>query len=156
MYKMKKRFCSMFLVWMFLASQVFGVDIVWIGNAQDIAQVDLITVTGTWTSAETLTVTCNSKSVIVTMGTTIDTVAEVAAAVAEALGLLNHDENNFTADMTINVGGREFGEFYDFEAVADGAVITITSEVLGTPFTITVAETSAAGGITHSACRKSA
>lgn len=146
MYKFKARFLATFLTLMVLASSVFGVDTTWVGNAQDVAQVDTITMADTWTSGDTCTVTCNNKDIVITMGTTIDTIAEVAAAVAEAINLLNHDAGNIVADMTINAGGREYGEFYDFTATVSGAVVTLTSDVPGTPFTVTVTESTAGDG----------
>lgn len=126
-------------------------NVVWIGAAQDVAQVDTITFAGTWAASETVSVTCNNKTVTVTGDATMDTPAEYAAALKEALSLANATVPSAAGDFTINAGGRQYGEFYDFNATVEGAVVTLTSRVPGVPFTVTVAETSTSGTATHSA-----
>jgi len=121
-------------------------EVRWIGAAQDKPQITTITVANTWAAGDQATVTCNNKSVTVTCGATMDTPAEVAAGLAEALGLTHHDASKITADMTLNVGGRELGEFWDFDATVSGAVITLTSRVAGVPYTVITSETTAGDG----------
>jgi hypothetical protein len=55
-----------------------------IGNAADVRQISTITLGGTWLGAETATVTCNGKDIVVTIGTGTST-ANVAIAIKEAL-----------------------------------------------------------------------
>lgn len=112
-----------------------------IGRAQNVAQVDTITIGGTPTaSTDTVSVTCNFKTATLTAGSTLDTVEEIAAAVAEMINATHHDDTLFAADFTCNVGGQEIYEFRDFKATASGAVVTIESVTPGWPFTITVAK----------------
>ncbi|REJ65823.1 MAG: hypothetical protein DWQ31_16555 [Planctomycetota bacterium] len=125
---------------------LLAANVNWIGAAQDVPQITTITIADTWASGDTATITCNNKSVTITCGATMDTPAEVAAGLAEALALTHHDESKLTADMTVNVGGRELGEFWDFDATVSGAVITLTSRVAGVPFTVTTSEVTAGDG----------
>lgn len=146
------RCCALFLFFLLLTSSLWPLtstladDLRWIAAAQDIPQITTITIADTWAAADKATVTCNNKSITVTCGATMDTPAEVAAGVAEALALNHHVTAQLTADMTINAGGREFGEFWDFDATVSGAVVTLTSRVAGVPYTVTTSETTAGDG----------
>lgn len=121
---------------------------IYIASAQDIAQVDTIVFSGAWAAADTVSAICNGKTITVTGGSTMDTAAEYATALAEAMTLATTDSNSIVSDMTINAGGRQYGEFYDFVATASGATVTVTGVTPGKPFTLTSSET-AAGSITH-------
>ena len=128
--------------------------VVWTGGAQDVAQIVTLTFGGTWAASETCNVTCNDKTVTVTGGSTLDTPEEYAAALQEALASMTADATTFTADMTINQGGRQIPEMYDFTATVSGAVVTLTGEP-GVPFTVSSGETSASGSLvqaTPTAC----
>ncbi len=99
----------------------------WIGNAENIAQVDTITITAVALSG-TLTVTINTKPVTYTC-TASDTTTTAASAL---LALLQ------TAAGTL-------GEFGEINWSSSGAIITATASVPGTPFTLSV---TGAGGST--------
>lgn len=122
-------------------------SVVWEGAAQDVAQVVTLEFTGTWAADETASVTCNNKTITITGGSSLDTPEEYATAMQDALLLT--DVADKVGDYTVNAGGREFGEFYDFIPTVDGAVLTLTSATPGVPFTVTSAETSSSGGITQ-------
>lgn len=143
MQTIKTKFVLSLFSWVLITAGVFGQTYVrWEGDAQDVAQVDTITIGGDWSATdETFTITCNGKAVVVTTGATMDTTAEVAAGIAEAI---NADSTEgLTNDMTISAGGQQYGEFHDFEATVSGSVVTLTSTTPGVPFTVSVAETSA-------------
>jgi len=113
-----------------------------IGCAQAVEQNDTITITGTVTaSTDTVSVTVDNKTCTVTAGATIDTTAEMASAIAEALIATQHDEQYFTADMTINAGGYEYPQFRDMAVSVSGSVVTLVSKTPGVPYVVTVGDT---------------
>lgn len=120
----------------------------WIAASQNVPQIDTYTVTGTWASGDTASVTCNNKTITVTVGTSV-TQTDIAAILAAAIESTSAS-TDLVGDETKNAGGYEFGEFRDVTASSDGAVLTITSAQLTDgsypPFTITVAETTAGSG----------
>lgn len=149
-----KRF-SFLLVWLLLGATLFA-ETRWLGNAQDVPQIDTFTVAGTWAAADTETITCNSKAITLTCGASMDTTAEVAAGIAEMINETGHDPDDLDADMTINAGGYEYGEFRDVVATVSGSVVTVTSVIPGTPFTLTESETTAGDGAVTQATAQAA
>ena len=99
-----------------------------------------------------MTVTCNGKSVVVTLSTTSAASTSTAAtALKEALMAstrLDGTSTYGTYDATSNCGGQQFGEFREFTATVSGAVVTLTANEAGHPFTVTVAETMGSGTLT--------
>lgn len=112
----------------------------WRGNAQAVYQVNTITIANTWATADTVTVTVNGKSVIVTVGTTATT-AGVAAALKAALA-----GDALVGDETRNTTGNLIAEFQEFVATVDGSVVYLTGLTAGMPFTATAGETTAGTG----------
>jgi len=113
-----------------------------IGRAQAVEQNDTITITGTVTaSTDTVSVTVDHKTCTITAGATIDTTAEMASAIAEALIATQHDEQYFVADMTINAGGYEYPQFRDMAVSVSGSVVTLVSKTPGVPYVVTVSDT---------------
>lgn len=98
-----------------------------LGSAQAVAQVNTVTISGTWASTETAYITVGNKTVTYVAGTgeTTTTVAEGLVALCQA------------AD----------GEFLDATWEQDGAVITMTGNE-GVPITISAGDTAAAGAAT--------
>lgn len=140
-----------FLAWLLLATQLFADTERWVGKAQDVAQRDTITFGGTWAATETASLVCNSKTITVTGGASLDTPAEYAAAFVELVNSADHVASRIDADATFNAGGYEFGEFRDMVASldpADATVVWLTSATPGVPFDVTVAEGSTSGTIT--------
>lgn len=119
-----------------------------IGAAQDVAQVDTITVANVWAADDTVSVTIDKQTLIMTCGSTIDTTAEVAAGLAEVLNLRTHDATKITADVTVNFGGWEAGRevFQDIVATVSGSVVSCTSATPGQPYVMAVTETTAGSG----------
>lgn len=112
----------------------------WIGAALDVAQVDLITVTGTWAAADTATLTINSKDIVVTVGATV-TVGAVATAIKEAI-----NGDTITGDATQSDTGNNVPEFAELLATVNAGVVTVTARTKGKPFTLTVTESTAGSG----------
>src|SRR5574341_249468 len=116
----------------------------WRGDAIAIAQVDTITVGGTWANGDTATLTINTKDIVVTFGNGVPTTAQVAAALKAAW-----EGDAITAyGETRNTTGNLVPEFAEATATVASSVVTITADTRGKPFTLTVSETSAAGTLT--------
>ena len=56
----------------------------WLGRAQAIAQVDTVTSTGSPATNDTITLTINTKSLVITIGESSPTTTTVALAIKEA------------------------------------------------------------------------
>lgn len=95
----------------------------WIGNAIDVADICTITVTGTWATNDTATLTINSKSLVVTLGTPV-TVTDVAALIVAAVN--SGTRINATTGSS-NVGGQTIPEFAELIASNVAGVITLTT-----------------------------
>ena len=114
----------------------------WLGNALAIPEIYTITVGGTWVAGETLTLTINGKSVVLTIGTTVTT-TEVATQIANVW-----NGSTLGTAYTANVFGSAVGEFTESTAVAASSVVTITGDTAGVPFSMSVSETSTSGTLT--------
>ena len=133
------------LAWWFAAAAASAANVRWTGNAQDVAQVSTITASGTWAGGDTATVTCNKKSVTVTLGTAVTT-TDVAAALAAAINATDAG-TGLVGDETRNVGGQAIPEFAEILASSSGAVLTLRSRTPGVPFTVTRSEATAGDGV---------
>jgi hypothetical protein len=111
------------------------------GDVQAVAQVSSITISGVWGTADTATVTINTKSVTVTIGTATAT-TDVAAAVAAAF---NGDA--LIGDETRNTTGSLITEMAGITALAASSSVTFTADTAGEPHTITVSESTASTGV---------
>lgn len=119
----------------------------WEPKAAAVAQVDTLQVTGTWLAAETITLTINSKAVVITIGSLV-TVSQVATTIQEAWE--NSTFTDTTAAVTPEDGGQGITEHSEITATVASDTVTLTGPA-GIPFTLSVAESSASGGITHTA-----
>jgi trimeric autotransporter adhesin len=117
-------------------------NVIWRGDAQAVAQVDTITVTGTWAANDTATLTINGKDLVLTVGTDV-TVTDIADALKE---MINGDTQSGTGDHVFSDTGPNVLEFAEIEASAATGVLTITGRTAGMPFTITRSETTAGTG----------
>lgn len=116
----------------------------WLGYAVPVPQITTSTVSGTWATNDTATLTINSKDLVVKVGTPTTT-ADVATLITNAF---NATDRLNAATGSSNVGGQSIPEFAEIIASVSGSVITFThrsKEYIGEPFTITVADTSASG-----------
>ena len=113
----------------------------WRGDATAVAEVQTITVGGTWANADTATMTMNGKSVVVTFGNGVPTTAQVAAALKAAWegdAVTGYGE-------TRNITGNLIPEFTEATATVVASVVTLTHDTKGLPFTLSVSETSTLG-----------
>lgn len=138
----------MLAVLLCLQANLHAATLYWTGGAQDVPQITTIAVTGTWSTSDTGSVTCNNKSVTVTIGTATST-SDVAAAMVAAI---NSDDkstetNDLVGDESKNIGGQQIGEFKDFVATASGSTITLKSTTDGVPFNVNVSDTAASGAL---------
>lgn len=140
-----KTFIYGWLILLAMAVHTLAGDIYWTPTAPAVPQKTTLTfsaVADDWISNPDVTVTCNNKDVIVTLG---DGASESDAASQVAAAINSTDTSNTTFDLiageTKNIGGQLFEEFTKFKAAAVGAVITLTSTTDGEPFIVTVTET---------------
>lgn len=132
------------LFWLAMLATTLAANVRWTGNAQDVAQVSTIAASGTWATGDTATVTCNKKSVTVTVGTAVTT-ADVVAALAAAINATSATAD-LVGDETRNVGGQQILEFTEIVASASGSTLTLASVTPGIPFTVTRGEATAGSG----------
>lgn len=116
----------------------------WISGAAPITQVSTITVANTWATADTGTITCNGKNLILTVGA-ITTTAGIAEALVAAINAAGKADD-LVGTESRNIGGQEIPEFRDFVASLSGSTVILTGVTPGVPFTVTVAETTAGSG----------
>lgn len=117
----------------------------WLGGAVARAQIDTITIADTWATNDTLVVAVGTKSITLTIGSTVDTttIAEnlqrlLAAATVAAAAL----DTGYSADYA----GGQILEMTEFTATQDTNVVTLTGNSAGVPFTVVVTETTAGDG----------
>ncbi len=114
--------------------------------AQDQEQIDTLNLDLTWAEDDWIELECNSKKVRITAGPLTITPELMAAAVCEALLANHHSTASFTADMTVDHGGYEYGEFRDISCQSNGKNVTFISASKDTPFTLTVTSSTAGDG----------
>ncbi len=120
--------------------------VTWTGNALDRKQINTITVANTWAAGDTATMTINGKDLVVTVGATGTSTANVAIAIKEAWESVTRLDGTATTDATSNAGGQEFGEFAEVAASVSGSVVTLVANKGGRPFTLTVTEATVGTG----------
>lgn len=115
------------------------------GDAEELLQVDTITVGGTWATADTPTVTLNGKTGVVTLGTDTTT-AQVALALQE---MLSGTAQTGTGDHTFTpVSAQVIPEFAEITFTVSGNVITMTAKT-ERPFTFTSTDNSTSGTLVN-------
>lgn len=113
----------------------------WLGRASAVAQVDTVTIAGTWEAAlDVITLTINAKDLVVTIGSLVTT-AEIATTIQQAWE--NSDFADTTATKIPADGGQDFAEHAEITATVSGSVVTLTHDTDGTPFTLSVTVTDA-------------
>ena len=120
----------------------------WQGGALPVPQKETITIGGTWVAADTLTVTCNGRSIVLTIGTTVTT-TQIATELAAALGSTS---TALGAAYSVTERGPNIAEFREFvsgETVpeASGSTVVLIGKTKGKPYTITVAKSSTSGTV---------
>jgi len=102
-------------------------NVIWQGDKEAIANVQASTITGTWATDDTGTLTCAGKSVVFTVGAT----ETIAAVVAGLVALWNASLEGALEEVTA------------LDASPD---ITMTADTAGTPFVFTTSEDTAGDG----------
>lgn len=120
----------------------------WQGTALKRKQVTTITIAGTWAQNDTATLTINGNDLVTTIGTLVTT-TQVAATLVQAF----NGSSSFTdtsasslpslSSVANESGGNSIPEFRRITATSSGAVITLTADDPGVPFTISVSESTA-------------
>ncbi len=116
----------------------------WLGRAQAIAQVDTVTIALTWATNDTITLTINTKSLVVTIGEASPTTATVALAIQEAW-----EDATFTDLLNSKTpadGGQDIVEHAEITATVSGSVVTLTRDTPGEPFVMSVTEVTGGDG----------
>jgi hypothetical protein len=120
----------------------------WTGAALPVAQRETITIGGTWVAADTLTVTCNGRAIVLTVGTTVTT-TQIATELAAALGSTS---TALGAAYSVTERGPNVAEFREFVSgetapAASGSTVVLVGKTKGKPFTITVSKSSTSGTV---------
>lgn len=121
----------------------------WLGTAANIKQVETFTVTGSWATGDTGTVTINGNDVTITVGATDTATTDVATALKEAINQTTALDGTIatgTTDATSNIGGQTIPEFKEVTATVSASTVTLTGNTAGKPFTISLSETTATTG----------
>ncbi|MFZ5829143.1 MAG: hypothetical protein ACOY3P_03610 [Planctomycetota bacterium] len=103
---------------------------IWEGGAAAVAQVDTLTVGGTIETSDVFSITIGNKTLSVVGGSA--TAATVAAAIVSAWNALSAEDYPEFAEITAAEGS--------------GGTLTLTADVPGVPFTVSVATTESGGG----------
>lgn len=122
----------------------------WLGAAKQVTQVSTITITGTWSAADTVTVTINNIESTITVGS-LTTTSQVATTLQQAWEGVTLTDTTAASSPTIADGGfKVIPEFYEVTATVSSNVVTLTARTSGKPVTISVSDTAASGTATHS------
>lgn len=117
----------------------------WTGAASPIAQVTTVTISDTWATGDTITLTSgNGNDLVVTVGSDSAT-TDVAAALSAAFNATDAT-TSLVDDESRNVGGQSIPEFTDITASVSGSVVTLTGSTAGRPFTVTETVSTAGDG----------
>jgi len=115
--------------------------ITWLGAAVPIPEKQTVTLALTWATGDTLELIVNSKSLLLTAGSTA-TVTQVAA---DAVDMINGAAAN--DDETRSALGTSVGEWVGLTATSAAGVVTVTGAADGRPIgTITATATTAGDG----------
>jgi len=115
----------------------------WTGNATAVKQIDTITVANTWAAADTVTLTINSKDLVITIGSLVTT-SQVATTIQQAIENIAFTDS--TASRNLTNGKQDFPELNEVIATVNAAIVTLTARVAGKPFTLSVTEVTAGNG----------
>jgi len=114
----------------------------WTGGDVDIAQVNTVTIGGTWVAADTISLTISDKILVLTLGTDIalDVILDNLVIAVSGVG-------TFSALYSASFLGNTSGEFSELVATEDGAtILTLTAATPGTPFVLTTSRVTASSG----------
>lgn len=121
----------------------------WLGAAVPVAQVDSVDLGGTWAQSDTITLTINNKSLVLTLGSTVD-----IPTILDNLIVMLTGSGTLDTGYSYNQSGDQVGEFSKLSYTEDGSTtVTITGmgasgTVPGRPFTLSGSKSSTSGTIT--------
>lgn len=117
-----------------------------VNNAAATKEQYAITMTGTFATGDTITITVNAKTLVVTIGSLV-TLTQVATTVKEAWQSSTFTDT--TASVLPQGGGTSVGEMSTMTATSSAGVVTILGDTAGVSHVITsVSDTAAAGTAT--------
>jgi len=121
----------------------------WLGIAADKKNVVTITISGTWATNDTITVTINNVDFVVTIGTLITT-AQVATTIKQAFNGETLTDTSASFTPNLSSGAQGIGMFAEITASVSSNTVTFTANTAGVPFTMTSSETAGSGSISQS------
>lgn len=116
----------------------------WAPSAAKVKQKDTLVFSGTWQAADTVTLTIDNVTLIVTVGA-VTSAANVANLVYEAFtGATTFTDT--TATMIPQGGGTSIAQMNEIDVAISSATLTFTSKTAGVPFTMSASRTTGASG----------
>jgi hypothetical protein len=122
----------------------------WAPSAAAVKQKDTLVFSGTWQAADTITLTIDNVTLLITVGA-VTSAANVANLVYEAFtGATSFTDT--TATMVPQGGGTSIAQMNEIDVSISSATLTFTSKTAGVPFTMTASRsTGASGAISYTA-----
>ncbi len=120
---------------------------IWVPKAVDVSDVYTLTIGGTWAANDTITITVDGQDLVLTLGSTAITAADVADKLHRAINARDRTDN-LEDDESRNVGGAEIPQLAELSAKVASTVVTLTGPA-GKPVTMTSAKTSTSGTVTQ-------
>lgn len=122
----------------------------YVANGANVKQKDTLVFSGTWQAADTVTLTIDNITLVVTIGT-VTAAADVALLIYEAFtGATAFTD--VTSTMVPQGGGTSIPQFNEIDVSRSSATLTFTSKVAGVPFTMSASRTTGdTGAITYTA-----
>ena len=107
-----------------------------------------LTIAGTWANNDTVTVTIDSHDLVIDIGTTAITTADIADKVYRAFNAGTFDDN-LEDDEVRNTGGGQIPQFGGLEASFSGSVVSFWGPA-GVPYALTFSKSSTSGTVAAS------
>lgn len=115
-----------------------------VANGANVKQKDTLVFSGTWQAADTVTLTIDNVTLVVTVGT-VTAAADVALLVYEAFtGATTFTDA--TSTMVPQQGGTSIPQMNEIDVSRSSATLTFTSKTAGVSFTMTASRTTGATG----------
>lgn len=134
------------LALLFLSTTASATTHRWIGAAQDVPQITTSTASGTFAAGETIYAEINNKRITVTVVGASFSTTDAAKYLADAINAADNDDV-LGAEGTYDYGGQQYGEWKEVTATASGAVLTLTGNTPGMPFTVTFGDSATSGAM---------
>jgi hypothetical protein len=113
-------------------------------NGAAVKQRDTLVFSGTWQAADTITLTIDNVTLVITVGT-VTAAADIALLVYEAFtGATAFTD--VTSTMIPQAGGTAIPQFNEIDCARSSATLTFTSKTAGVPFTLGASRTTGATG----------